>query len=77
MKYSSTIYIVLICYLFLSCDDTIINTSMNCNDIYNDMQLESFNLEDLNPNSSSYSYNINLDSYSGRVRLFYFSTNEN
>jgi len=77
MKYSNYLYIIFGFYIFLSCDNAIIDTSIDCNDIYNDIQLSPFNLEDLNPNSSSYSYNINPNLYSGRVRLFYFSTNEN
>ena len=50
---------------------------MDCNDIYNDVQLQEFNLQDLNPNSSLYNYNINPQSFPGMIRLFYFSNNEN
>ena len=77
MKYSNSIYIIFSCCLFLCCDDTITNTTMDCNDVYNDIQLQLFNLQDLNPNSSTYNNNINPESFSGRIRLFYFSTNEN
>ena len=52
-------------------------TTMDCNDIYNGLQLPQFNLQDLNPNSSSYNYNINPESFPGIIRLFYFSSNEN
>tara|TARA_B100001741_G_C16218585_1_gene443711 strand:+ start:77 stop:241 length:165 start_codon:yes stop_codon:yes gene_type:complete len=52
-------------------------TTMDCNDIYNGLQLPQFNLQDLNPNSSSYNYNINPESFPGMIRLFYFSSNEN
>ena len=74
MIYSRILFFSL---FILGCDDTITTITMDCNDIYNDIQLQDFNLQDLNPNSSLYNYNVNPQSFPGMIRLFYFSNNEN
>ena len=76
MIYFRNLYLICCC-LFFCCNDKIMQTTMDCNDIYNGLQLPEFNLQDLNPNSSSYNYNINPESFPGMIRLFYFSSNEN
>ncbi len=63
--------------LFIGCDDTISTKTLDCNDIYNNLELQNFNLQDLNPNSNSFSNNLNPQSFPGMIRLFYFSNNEN
>ena len=62
----------------LSCDggDNNNNNSI-CNDIETNSASFSFFLQDLNPNSTTYSECIGPDTYPNSVRVFYFSNNEN
>jgi len=62
----------------LSCDGGDNNNNNNiCNDIETDSASFSFFLQDLNPNSTTYSECIGPGTYPNSVRVFYFSNNEN
>ena len=49
---------------------------MDCDDLY-DLELSSFYLQDLNTTSSTYNQFIRPQDFDGRIRLFYFTSNEN
>ena len=77
MIYSKNLFLIIFYCLFLCCNDKIMKTTMDCNEIYNGLKLPQFNLQDLNLNSSSYNDYINPEFFFGMIGLFYFSSNEN
>ena len=73
--------LVFLSCIIISCNDTITadnnDEKINCNELYNGLELSSFYLQDLNSTSGTFNQFIRPEDFDGRIRLFYFTSNEN
>ena len=72
--------LVLFSFAIFSCDDTLTaenSSTISCDQLYNNLELPSFYLQDLNLTSSTYNQFIQPQDFDGRVRLIYFTETSN